>query len=393
MAHRGPFIGYASAGQRVDAALRAAWARDPSGTPPGRAAGDPAWLYFSAEPSIREACSPVASATATGAAESHSYWPPACTYASTSPSITAAIFDPGRAHRHQFGAELPGQVLHERGRPGTAGGEPERSAGGGRHRQRRVPGRRVGGEYPVLGRHRDRAGGQRPGRHSAPGRSSPGTPERRRAPPSRCGPSSPNSRVPSSGSTIQTRSASQPRRRDRRRPSSSESTASAGRQRASSARRSARARGLVAGRAQRGADRRTPARRAGHAAAHRRGRRASGRTRRRPAGPGVSLTRAIDDGSPSSSPLLSMLPTIERPRSSYAARSRDPATSDQFSTYRRSSRTASSHGRSDRPDTCHRPVMPGLTASRRRHIVRRRRPTSAAAAAAAPPATSCRRGR
>src|SRR5205814_8175962 len=38
-----------------------------------------ALLYSSAEPSTRLACRPVASATATGAAESHSYWPPACT--------------------------------------------------------------------------------------------------------------------------------------------------------------------------------------------------------------------------------------------------------------------------------------------------------------------------
>src|SRR5205814_7838262 len=36
-------------------------------------------LYASGAPSIRLACRPVAIATATGAAESHSYWPPACT--------------------------------------------------------------------------------------------------------------------------------------------------------------------------------------------------------------------------------------------------------------------------------------------------------------------------
>src|SRR2546423_3303001 len=51
-------------------------------------------LYASGEPSTRLACRPVASATATGAAESHSYWPPACTYPSTSPRMTAAILAP-----------------------------------------------------------------------------------------------------------------------------------------------------------------------------------------------------------------------------------------------------------------------------------------------------------
>src|SRR5690606_11023603 len=52
------------------------------------------WLYSRAAPSILDACAPAASATAAGAAESHSYWPPACTYASTSPSSTAEIFAP-----------------------------------------------------------------------------------------------------------------------------------------------------------------------------------------------------------------------------------------------------------------------------------------------------------
>ena len=37
------------------------------------------WLYTSGEPSSRVATSPAARATATGAAESHSYWPPAWT--------------------------------------------------------------------------------------------------------------------------------------------------------------------------------------------------------------------------------------------------------------------------------------------------------------------------
>src|SRR5262249_45218206 len=43
-----------------------------------------------------------------------------------------------------------------------------------------------------------------------------------------------------------------------------------------------------------------------------------------------------------------------------------PRANHQLSTSRISSRPASSHDRSDRPLTCHRPVMPGLTARRRR---------------------------
>src|SRR5262244_749765 len=52
------------------------------------------WLYRSAEPSSRDAWNPAASATAAGAAESHSYCPPAWMYASASPRITAAAFAP-----------------------------------------------------------------------------------------------------------------------------------------------------------------------------------------------------------------------------------------------------------------------------------------------------------
>src|ERR1700744_6242282 len=42
-------------------------------------------LYANRDPSIREVCRPAARATATGAAESHSYCPPACTYTSATP--------------------------------------------------------------------------------------------------------------------------------------------------------------------------------------------------------------------------------------------------------------------------------------------------------------------
>src|SRR5690606_7871365 len=51
-------------------------------------------LYASSVPSRREACRPAARATATGAAESHSYCPSACRYASTSPATTAAVLAP-----------------------------------------------------------------------------------------------------------------------------------------------------------------------------------------------------------------------------------------------------------------------------------------------------------
>src|SRR5690606_8400864 len=37
----------------------------------------------------------------------------------------------------------------------------------------------------------------------------------------------------------------------------------------------------------------------------------------------------------------------------------------QFSTYERSRRTLSSHDSDERPETCHRPVIPGLTRKRR----------------------------
>src|SRR6202041_2595603 len=53
-----------------------------------------AWLEPSFEPSMREVCRPADLATATGAAESHSYWPPLCTYASASPAMTAAALAP-----------------------------------------------------------------------------------------------------------------------------------------------------------------------------------------------------------------------------------------------------------------------------------------------------------
>src|SRR2546430_9429444 len=51
-------------------------------------------LYANGDPSTRDACRPVAVATATGAAESHPYRPPPCTDPSTSPEITAANLPP-----------------------------------------------------------------------------------------------------------------------------------------------------------------------------------------------------------------------------------------------------------------------------------------------------------
>ncbi len=44
--------------------------------------------------------------------------------------------------------------------------------------------------------------------------------------------------------------------------------------------------------------------------------------------------------------------------------------SDQFSTYRRSSRIASSHDRSDRPETCHSPGQPRLDDQPTAHVER-----------------------
>ena len=80
---------------------------------------DRAGCRRSGEPSMREQWQPAAVATPTGAAESHSYWPPLCAYTSASPITTAIAFAPGRAERHELGVEHLGEVLGDRGRPGA----------------------------------------------------------------------------------------------------------------------------------------------------------------------------------------------------------------------------------------------------------------------------------
>src|SRR5690348_4229110 len=65
---------------------------------------------------------------------------------------------PGRAHRHQFGTDLLGQLLHEGRRPAAAGGQPDAVLGGAG--DRRVRRGRVGGQHGVLGRQRNGAGDQ-----------------------------------------------------------------------------------------------------------------------------------------------------------------------------------------------------------------------------------------
>ena len=158
-------------------------------------------------------------ATATGAAESHSYCPPAWTYASTAPETTAMIFAPAEPSGTR---SAPISVASSRTNPGglvrlttililPPVGPPASQL-------RAVP---AGAVATVL-KVRPWAGSA-----TAPAASRP----RGRPPSTRCTeragsarshratwtaqsvrPSSPNSRVPSSGSTIQTRRALQPHR-------------------------------------------------------------------------------------------------------------------------------------------------------------------------------------
>ena len=69
---------------------------------------------------MRLACSPAARATATGAHESHSYWPPACTYSSASPRTTAEILAPAEPMGTVTAPEALGHGGDERGRAGPA---------------------------------------------------------------------------------------------------------------------------------------------------------------------------------------------------------------------------------------------------------------------------------
>ena len=193
---------------------------------------------------MRDVCSPAARATATGAAESHSYWPPLCTYASASPQITAAAFAPAEPSGTSIAPVRSASCCTKSGglvRLTTylswprAEAEPLAAAAGracaatGRvpAGQAWPPARPSPGRSAVL-RTRPCAGSA-----TAPAVSSP------RSHSATCTaqsvrPGSPNSLVPSSGSTIHTRSALS--RAGSSRPSS-ESTASPGRVAASLATR------------------------------------------------------------------------------------------------------------------------------------------------------------
>ena len=116
------------------------------------------WLYRNAEPSSRDAWNPAASATAAGAAESHSYCPPAWMYASASPSMTAAAFAP--AEPSGTSVTLISSPSRSRKAGGLVRLTTTRSGSarfaGGRHHGRR--GRR---QHLALGGERHRARGQR----------------------------------------------------------------------------------------------------------------------------------------------------------------------------------------------------------------------------------------
>ena len=239
-----------------------------------------AWLYSSAVPSIREACRPVAVATATGAAESHSYWPPACTYASTrrrrsprrswprpSPSAPARRRSPRRSAVTNAGGRVRLAASRIGPRTGSAASAGQRRRVGAEHRcwagSATAPAR-ASATAPAARRRRAR-------RRSAASHSATAPPSRR-GPPRRtrgCRPAGRRSRPGrrrSAGRVVAT--------------PSSESTASAGRQRSSCSTISSWA-----------ACRRRPAARPGRAKPsssrsveqhlRRRGRRATGRSRRR----------------------------------------------------------------------------------------------------------------
>src|SRR5215831_10597279 len=180
------------------------------------------WLYRNGEPSSRDAWNPATSATAAGAAESHSYCPPAWMYASASPRSTAAAFAP---------AEPSGSSV-------TLISSPSRSRkAGGLVRLTTTRSRAPGPAAPLAG---GAAGGAVvastwpwAGSATAPAVSAPRSQSATWTAQS-VRPGSPNSLVPSSGSTIHTRSAASRARSSR---PSSDSTASPGRRAASPATR------------------------------------------------------------------------------------------------------------------------------------------------------------
>ena len=146
-------------------------------------------------------------ATATGAHESHSYWPPGVGVDVGLAAHHGHGLGPGRSHLDQLAAELLGQPGGGRRGPAAADDDPRRA-----RRRRRAAG--------SAGRCRGSAPGP-----AGPPRRPPARPPMTRA---TCTAQSvrggsPNSRVPSRGSTIHTRSA--PSRTGSSRPSS-DSTAS-----------------------------------------------------------------------------------------------------------------------------------------------------------------------
>ena len=77
-------------------------------------------------PSRREVCSPAARATATGAAESHWYWPPAWAYTSASPRTIAIVLAPAEPIGTSSASSAAWICVGDRGRAGPADDEPRR---------------------------------------------------------------------------------------------------------------------------------------------------------------------------------------------------------------------------------------------------------------------------
>ena len=95
---------------------------------------------------MRDACRPAARATATGAALSHSYWPPACTYTSATPCTIDAALAPAepistrcRRGGPERRARSPGAwcaTPRSAGRPAKGGVDGATGGGDGRRGQR-----------------------------------------------------------------------------------------------------------------------------------------------------------------------------------------------------------------------------------------------------------------
>ena len=177
-------------GRRCARSRRAPLRPARAGTRAGRAGTGRAGCRRAASRRAASMCSPAAAATPTGAAESHSYCPPPCAYTSASPSTTAIVFAPAEpigtssasSTSARYSATAAGACATRAAGPCRCGGA---SAGGG------AP---VESTLACAGQ-RDRGALGVPLEH-----------ERDVHGPVGCG-RSPHSRVPSSGSTIHTRSA------------------------------------------------------------------------------------------------------------------------------------------------------------------------------------------